>query len=226
MRPREPVPEFAWGEGSARYRHPGGSEPGFVGFVLVRRESFGENREQVFRAVERREPLEHAERVLASAPDVRDVGDVDRLRRVAKRAQVRDVPSVEEAVAADDRHDLRVVGVSRPAVRLEVDVRPGERFVVENRAAVVRVDREADVLRDVTPDMTLAAVVREPIRDSALVRHARREPHGKGRSIYSDRGDVLEPKEVIPLIRDGSTCTTGVVEPYARHGRTTGSRSS
>ena len=82
--------------------------------------------------------------MLAAAPDVGDVGDVDLLRGIAKSAQPLDLAAVEETVPVHDRHDLRVVGVAGPAVRLEVDVAPGERFGIPDLPTIVAVDREPD----------------------------------------------------------------------------------
>ena len=195
---REPPPELAGRELVARHRHPGRAQPLHVLGVLLGREPLREDGEQVLGAVELGEPLEDPQRVLAPAPHVRDVREVDLLRLGAERAQVSDLAPVEEAVPVHDRPDLRVVVVARPAVRLEVDVAPGERLRVADLAPVVRVDREADAVCLVAADERLAAAARKPVREAHLRPHA---GHGRQPAHVQARR-LLEPEEVVLLVAD------------------------
>src|SRR5207237_4173463 len=83
----EPPPELPRRHRLARHGDALRAEAGHVGVVLLGRKAAREDGEEILAAVERRESLEDAHGVLAAAPDVRDVGDVDLIRRGAEATE-------------------------------------------------------------------------------------------------------------------------------------------
>jgi len=199
---REPAPELSWRDGIATDRDPLRAKPLHVRQGLLLGEALREDREQVLRAVQPGQAFEHPERVLPAAPDVGDVYEIDLLRRLPKRAQLGDLPPVEETVAVHQGTHLGSVVVGRPQVRFEVDVAPVERLGVADLAPVVGVDCEPPAVELVAAHVALDVASVEPVRQADLGRYPGCESRRKGSPFDPYAGCLLESEEVVLLVRE------------------------